>query len=140
MAEPQPPAIHEGAETPPAPAPAGGAAAASEAAALSSLDNKNLSGSDSSAAPKKEVDLKALNDAMKALGTGDGGNSKKAAAAGSSLKKASTEEPAKLIKVEAADVGLLVRLLLLRRFSSVVFVLRVAPVCFGIGCGEPVIH
>lgn len=110
MAEPQPPAIHEGAETPPAPAPAGGAAAASEAAALSSLDNKNLSGSDSSAAPKKEVDLKALNDAMKALGSGDG-NSKKAAAAGSSsLKKASgAEEPAKMIKVEAADVGLLVR-------------------------------
>jgi hypothetical protein len=97
MAEPQPSTIHEGAETPPAPA---GGAAASEAAALSSLDNKTISGSDS--APKKEVDMKALNDAMKALGSGDG--NKKAATAGN-VKK---EEPAKLIKVEAADVSLLV--------------------------------
>lgn len=101
MAEPQPSTIHEGAETPPAPA---GGAAASEAAALSSLDNKTISGSDS--APKKEVDMKALNDAMKALGSGDG--NKKAATAGN-VKK---EEPAKLIKVEAADVSLLVSLLL----------------------------
>ena len=61
---------------------------------------KTISGSDS--APKKEVDMKALNDAMKALGSGDG--SKKAATAGN-VKK---EEPAKLIKVEAADVRLLV--------------------------------
>jgi hypothetical protein len=100
MAEPQPPAIHEGAETPPA--PAGGAAAASEAAALSSLDSKTIStGSDS--APKKEVDLKALNDAMKALGSGDDG-SKKAATAGTLNKK----EPEKLIKVEPANVSLLV--------------------------------
>jgi hypothetical protein len=103
MAEPQPSTVHEGAETPPAPA-AGGAAAASEAAALSSLDNKTISGSDS--APKKEVDLKALNDAMKALGSGDG-DSKKAATAGTLNKK----EPAKLIKVEPADVSLLVSLL-----------------------------
>jgi hypothetical protein len=102
MAEPQPSAIHEGAETLPAPA---GGAAASEAAALSSLDNKTISGSDS--APKKEVDLKALNDAMKALGSGDDG-SKKAATAGTLNKK----EPAKLIKVEPADVSLLVSLLL----------------------------
>ena len=46
---------------------------------------------------------------MKALGSGDG--NKKAAAAGT-LKKASTGEPVKLIKVEAADVSLLVSLLL----------------------------
>ena len=65
---------------------------------------KTISGSDS--APKKEVDMKALNDAMKALGSGDG--NKKAATAGN-VKK---EEPAKLIKVEAADVSLLVSLLL----------------------------
>lgn len=128
MAEPQPSAIHEGAETPPAPA---AGAAASEAAALSSLDNKTLS--ESSAAPKKEVDLKALNDAMKALGSGDGSN-KKAAAAGAP-KKASTEEPAKLIKVEAADVGLLVSL------ACALFCLRVFPPdrLFEIGCCGPVI-
>lgn len=101
MAEPQPSNVHEGASTPPAPPAA--ASAAAEAAALSSLDNKTLS--DASAAPKKEVDLKALNDAMKALDSGSG--SKKAAAAGS-LKK--DGEPAKLIKVEAADVTLLVNI------------------------------
>ena len=126
MAEPQPSAIHEGAETPPAPA-AGGAAAASEAAALSSLDNKTISGSDS--APKKEVDLKALNDAMKALGSGDGSD-KKAATAGTLSKK----EPAKLIKVEPADVSLLVSLLpLLFCFSDFLFVGLFG---FGFGCGE----
>jgi hypothetical protein len=124
MAEPQPSAIHEGAETPPA--PAGGAAAASEAAALSSLDNKTISGSDS--APKKEVDLKALNDAMKALGSGEG--SKKAAAAGT-VKK---EEPAKLIKVEAADVGLLVSLLFHSVDVSLDFLCSM--ICFESGCGE----
>jgi hypothetical protein len=122
MAEPQPSTIHEGAETPPAPA---GGAAASEAAALSSLDNKTISGSDS--APKKEVDLKALNDAMKALGSGEG--SKKAATAAGTVKK---EEPAKSIKVEAADVGLLVSLIPLhpvsRYFRSMV--------CFEDCCGE----
>jgi hypothetical protein len=125
MAEPQPSAIHEGAETPPAPA-AGGAAAASEAAALSSLDNKTISGSDS--APKKEVDLKALNDAMKALGSGDG-DSKKAATAGTLNKK----EPAKLIKVEPADVSLLVSLPSTFFSVSLTFVFDDL---FGIGCGE----
>lgn len=104
MAEPQPTGVHEGASTPPAPT----GAAASEAAALSSLDNKTFSGSDS--APKKEVDLKALNDAMKALESGSGPGGKQAAA--DSLKK-SSGEPAKLIKVDAADVGLLVSAILL---------------------------
>ena len=102
MAEPQPSTVHEGASTPPAP-PA--ASAAAEAAALDSLDNKTLS--DASSAPKKEIDLKALNDAMKALDSGAGGKKVSAAAAAAGgLKK--DEEPAKLIKVDAADVTLLV--------------------------------
>jgi hypothetical protein len=104
MAEPQPSTVHEGASTPPAPQAA--ASAAAEAAALSSLDNKPLSDA-SSSAPKKEIDLKALNDAMKALDSGSG--SKKvsaAAAAAGGLKK--DDEPAKLIKVDAGDVSLLV--------------------------------
>lgn len=104
MAEPQPSTIHEGASTPPAP-PAAAASAAAEAAALDSLDNKTLS--DASSAPKKEIDLKALNDAMKALDSGAGGKKVSAAAAAAGgLKK--DEEPAKLIKVDAADVTLLV--------------------------------
>ena len=103
MAEPQPSGVHEGASTPPAPPAA--ASAAAEAAALSSLDNKTLS--DGSSAPKKEIDLKALNDAMKALDSGsDSKKTAAAAAAAGSDKKG--EEPAKLIKVDAADVALLV--------------------------------
>lgn len=106
MAEPQPSTIHEGASTPPAPPAA--ASAAAEAAALSSLDNKTLS-SENSSAPKKEIDLKALNDAMKALDSGSSGKKVSAAAAAAGgLKK--DEEPAKLIKVDAADVSLLVSL------------------------------
>ena len=102
MTEPQPSGVHEGASTPPAPPAA--ASAAAEAAALSSLDNKTLS--DASSAPKKEVDLKALNDAMKALDSGVGGKKASAATAVGGTKK--DEEPAKLIKVDAADVSLLV--------------------------------
>lgn len=106
MAEPQPQGVHEGASTPPAPpAAASAGATAAEAAALDSLDNKTLS--DASSAPKKEIDLKALNDAMKALDSGAGGKKVSAAAAAAGgLKK--DEEPAKLIKVDAADVSLLV--------------------------------
>lgn len=104
MAEPQPSTIHEGASTPPAPPAA--ASAAAEAAALGSLDDKTLS-SDTSTIPKKEIDLKALNDAMKALDSGSGGKKVSAAAAAAGgLKK--DEEPAKLIKVDAADVSLVV--------------------------------
>lgn len=102
MAEPQPPDVHEGASTPTGPPAA--ASAAAEAAALSSLDNKKMD--EPAAAPKKDVDLKALNDAMKALGSGGsgaGGGGKKAAP---SQSKAG--EPQKLVKVDAADVGVLV--------------------------------
>ena len=103
MAEPQPSGVHEGASTPPAPPAA--ASAAAEAAALSSLDNKTLS--DASGAPKKEIDLKALNDAMKALDSGSGSKKATAAAAAAGGTK-KDEEPAKLIRVDAADVSLLV--------------------------------
>lgn len=105
MAEPQPPGVHEGASTPPPPAAAASSSAtAAEAAALNSLDNKTLSGGDS--APKKEVDLKALNDAMKALDSGSGSGGNKQAAAAGTLKK--DAEPVKLIKVDGAHVGLVV--------------------------------
>lgn len=107
MAEPQPAGVHEGASAPSAPPAAGAsttASAAAEAAALSSLDNKTLT--EPTAAPKKEVDMKALSDAMKGL---DAGGGQKAAAAATSQK--GSEEPQKLVKVNAADVSLLVSLL-----------------------------
>ena len=67
---------------------------------MSSLDAK---GDEDTAAPKKEVDLKALNDAMKNLGVGP--EQKKA----DTVKK--EEAPKKsLVKVDQADVALLVRL------------------------------
>ena len=103
MAEPQPSTIHEGASTPPAPQKP--PAAASEAAALSSLDNKTISSDAANNGPKKEVDLKALNDAMKAL---DAGSGKKATATAGAAGAKKDEEPAKLIKVDAADVALVV--------------------------------
>lgn len=106
MAEPQPSGVHEGASAPSAPPAAEAstvASAAAEAAALSSLDNKTLT--EPTAAPKKEVDLKALSDAMKGLDAGSGGGGQKATATAS---QKGSEEPRNLIKVNAADVSLLV--------------------------------
>lgn len=94
MAEPQPPNVQEGADQPDVlPANAEDRKAAQ---AMSSLDAKG----EEDAAPKKEIDLKALNDAMKNLGVA------------SEQKKPDTvkkeEAPKKLIKVDQADVTLLV--------------------------------
>jgi hypothetical protein len=100
MAEPQPPAVHEGAAPPPAPA------AASEAAALSSLDNKTLS-SETSTTLKKEIDLKALNDAMKALESGSGSKNAAAVAVGG-VKKGAEPGHVQVVKVDVGDVMLLV--------------------------------
>ena len=70
------------------------------AQALSSLDAKV---DDESGAPKKNVDLKALGEAMKSLEINQ--TPKKAT---ETVKK--EEAPKKLIKVDAADVALLVSL------------------------------
>jgi len=95
--EPQPPNVHEGADAPDVlPANAEDRAAAQ---AMSSLDARP----DEDAAPKKELDIKALNDAMKNLGAAQG-EGKSAVAAGT--KK--DEAPKKLVKVDQADVALLV--------------------------------
>lgn len=94
--EPQPSNVQEGADAPDVlPANAEDRKAAQ---ALSSLDAK---GDDDTAAPKKEVDLKALNDAMKHLGVGQEQKTKP-----TEVKK---EEPKKVVKVDQADVTLLVR-------------------------------
>ncbi|KAK4951204.1 hypothetical protein LTR10_010177 [Elasticomyces elasticus] len=93
MAEPQPSNVQEGADAPDVlPANAEDRKAAQ---AMSSLDVKG----EDDAAPK-EMDLKALNDAMKNLGASQEQNT-------SSLTAAKKEEPKKLIKVDQADVALL---------------------------------
>jgi len=98
MAEPQPPNVQEGADAPDV-VPAN-AEDRKAAAAMSSLDARP----EEDGAPKKELDIKALNDAMKNLGVAQD-QSKSAAAAGTKKE----ETPKKLVKVDPADVTLLVR-------------------------------
>ena len=106
MAEPQPSAIREGAdaediEHPPVPASAEDRKAA---AALSSLDAKD---DDDSAAQKPDVDQKALGDAMSRLQVAGKGKE-------TGENKAKTEgEVKKKVKVDQADVALLVSPLLI---------------------------
>ncbi|KAK0258408.1 hypothetical protein B0A54_05961 [Friedmanniomyces endolithicus] len=96
MAEPQPANITEGADAPDVlPANAEDRKAAQ---AMSSLDIK---GGEDDVAPKKEMDLKALNDAMKNLGAAQGQKTPSSAAA------RKEEAPKKLVKVDQADVALL---------------------------------
>ncbi|KAH9868405.1 hypothetical protein J1614_007477 [Plenodomus biglobosus] len=85
MAEPQPPDVHEGAADPHA--PTGTADDRKAAAALSKLDVQDDTG------VAKEVDGKALDKAMKGLAI-----------------KGGKAEDKKNVKIEAADVKLLVRL------------------------------
>lgn len=93
--EPQPTNIQEGADPPDAlPANAEDRKAAK---AMSSLESNKIEDD----GPKKEVDLKALNDAITKLGGGEGQKKLEA------VKK--EEGPAKpLVKVDATDVALLV--------------------------------
>ncbi|RMX72440.1 hypothetical protein D0869_14616 [Hortaea werneckii] len=107
--EPQPAAVQEGMEQPDAPATADDRATAK---AMSSLDAKP----DDNAEPKKELDMKAINDAMKNLETiGQQGEKKPAAEETSARKQAQEamkrrqEEDArrKAVKVDQADVALL---------------------------------
>ncbi|KAF1913906.1 hypothetical protein BDU57DRAFT_520992 [Ampelomyces quisqualis] len=83
MAEPQPAEVHEGAADPHAPTST--AEDRKAAAALSALDTQDEAGA------KKEVDTKALDKAMKGLDV-----------------QAKKGEEKKTVKVEAADVKLLV--------------------------------
>lgn len=93
MAEPQPADVHEGAATPNAPSDLTGAAA------LSSLNDAP----DTSNGAKKEVDSKALDKAMQGL----------------SVKNTKAEDDKKKnVKIDAADVTLLVRLSLCIRIHT----------------------
>lgn len=89
--ERQPPTVHEGADDPPAPVPAS-AEDRKAAAALSSLDARD---DDDGAARGKEVDSEALGKAMQSLDAKQSG-------------KREEEAPAKKVKIEAADVALVV--------------------------------
>lgn len=99
MAEPQPDNVQEGADAPDVlPASKEDRKAA---AALSSLD----ANPSEDVKPKKEADLKALNEAMKNL---DMTAAKPKTASSTVAKK--DEAPKKLVKVDAADVAMLVRI------------------------------
>ncbi|CAK1354724.1 hypothetical protein CB0940_01460 [Cercospora beticola] len=105
MAEPQPPNVQEGADAPDVlPASKEDRKAA---AALSSLDAPS-----EDVKPKKETDLKALNEAMKALMPA----AKPKETASSTTKK--DEAPKKVVKVDAADVALLVEQLDLNKTKA----------------------
>ncbi|PNS16243.1 Ribosome assembly protein 1 [Sphaceloma murrayae] len=95
MAEPQPSNVKEGDTTQSVPA---GGDDKKAAAALSSLDQPSVS---DDGASKKDVDTKALGDAMQRLEVASG-KADQTQDAGKTEKK--EEEPAKKIKIEAADV------------------------------------
>jgi hypothetical protein len=97
MAEPQPSNVKEGSDQPDVlPANAEDRKAAQ---AMSSLDAR---GDDDGNAPKKEADLKALGEALKSLDVNQAQQKRTEIA-----KK--EEAPKKVIKVDQADVSLLVR-------------------------------
>jgi len=101
MAEPQPSNVVGGTTEGTDPIPAN-AEDRKAAAAMSSLDTKT----DEASAPKKEVDMKALNAAMEKLGGMGGSGGAKGAAA----EKKKEEEPKKVVKVDAGDVAVVVGL------------------------------
>ncbi|KAK8195488.1 hypothetical protein IWZ00DRAFT_221256 [Phyllosticta capitalensis] len=91
--EPQPASVHEGAQTPAA--PASSAEDRKAAAAMSKLDAHQHD--DEAAAPKKGVDAEALGKAMKNLDIKENNN-----------VPPKKEETKKVVKVNPADVALLV--------------------------------
>ncbi|KAL8794391.1 MAG: hypothetical protein Q9195_003090 [Heterodermia aff. obscurata] len=105
MAEPQPASVQEGIDPEGPPAPTGGDARKA-AAALSTLDQRG----DDSTAPTKNIDQEALSNAISRLELTSG----KVTPGGEQQKEREAEarkekERRAKIKVDAADVGLLVR-------------------------------
>ncbi|KAF2157071.1 hypothetical protein K461DRAFT_273190 [Myriangium duriaei CBS 260.36] len=105
MAEPQPSTVREGDTTSSVP---GGADSRAAAAALSSLDDQSAT----TGAGKRDLDTAALGDAVARLEVSSDEKAKSgAAAAGTSTKSADKNkaaDEAKKIKIEAADVALVV--------------------------------
>ncbi|KJZ77548.1 hypothetical protein HIM_03272 [Hirsutella minnesotensis 3608] len=119
MADKQPPTIVEGAGTGdvedelPAAATAKSAEDRKAASALASLDAGN---DDAAAAASKNVDRRAVDEAMKRLG---GASSTSASASASAAAKSKTAaDPAKNVKVDAADVALVIDQLELPRTKA----------------------
>ena len=106
MAEPQPPQVREGADfEEEAPAAQGSADARKAAAALSSLDARG--DEDESGGRKANLDQEALGKAMSRLEV----NSKKPEEKGEKGKVADLAERKVAVKVDQADVALLVSLI-----------------------------
>jgi len=109
MAEPQPPTVQEGDTT--TSIPASNNEDRKAAAAMDNLDTQ-----EPSAESKKEVDQKALGDAMKRLDVGSKSASGSNAGASEAKKKADAKraeeeriaEERRKVKVDVADVNLLV--------------------------------
>ena len=112
MAEPQPTNIAEGDQTTPAVPASDAAEDRKAAAAMSAMDTRGAEeGAASAEGAKKNVDQKALGDAMARLEVADGGNKADAAKTVAGMgdeKKAAEAEKKKAVKVDAADVNLLV--------------------------------
>lgn len=105
MAEPQPSSIHEGMDREdPAPLPTS-AEDRKAAAAMSSLERRGADDDDATAKPNKEIDQEALGKAISRLELAD--KSGTAAAGEKKTKEEEVEKRAK-IKVDQADVTLLV--------------------------------
>ena len=113
--EPQPSNIHEGQSAPDAPPATADDRATAKA--MDSLDAK----ADESAEPKKELDMKAINDAMKNLEAvqGGGDQEKKKAEQDSEARKAAVEKVRrrqeeearrKAVKVDQGVVAVMVRI------------------------------
>jgi hypothetical protein len=103
MAEPQPSTVQEGDTTESTPG-TGAAEDRKAAAAMSSLDAPGED--DSTTTTKKEIDTKALGDAMQRLDVGAKGDTTQK----ERTDKAAAEKKAVVVKVDAADVNLLVRI------------------------------
>ncbi|KAI9841328.1 MAG: hypothetical protein M1837_000761 [Sclerophora amabilis] len=124
MAEPQPPSTHEGAdledETPALPKSAEDRKAA---AAMSSVSARANDDDDDGAQPAKEVDREALGKAMKNLNIDGGG--KGVTGAGKKVEDEDEDEEARekkkkaaAVKVDQADVALLVEELELSKLRA----------------------
>lgn len=98
--EPQPSNVTEGADAPDV-VPAN-AEDRKAAAAMSSLDTRG----EDETKPKKDVDMKAVQEAMKNLETGTQPQGKATAVESSKKKEEAPKKP--LVKVDAADVTLIV--------------------------------
>lgn len=101
MAEPQPPNVQEGDQAPESVPGASVPAGAEDRKAAAAMDKLDARGdeNDNDSAPKKEQDTKALGDAMQKLDVGGKGETS---------KEAKEEEKKRVVKVDPADVTLLV--------------------------------